>query len=87
MVKITGRVLDASKVGIPNVVLILITPTGAVISSTTDNDGHYSFTVALPSAKNYRIIPSKDGYAFTPFDKVFAGLFDDQSNVDFVGSR
>jgi uncharacterized membrane protein YgcG/tetratricopeptide (TPR) repeat protein len=86
-IKITGRVLDASRVGISNVVLVLITPTGAIISSTTDNDGNYSFTVALPSQKTYRIIPSKDGFAFTPIEKTFAGLFDDQRDIDFVGAR
>jgi tetratricopeptide (TPR) repeat protein len=86
-VKITGRVLDSNKVGISNVVLVLITPSGAVITSTTDNDGNYSFTVASPSQKTYRIIPSRDGYAFTPIDKAFAGLFDDQREIDFIGNK
>jgi hypothetical protein len=86
-VKITGRVLDASKVGVGNVVLMLVTPTGAVITSTTDNDGNYSFTVASPSQRTYRIIPSKDGYVFTPIDKIFAGLFDDQRDIDFIGNK
>jgi len=86
-VKITGRVLDESKVGMPSVVLMLVTPTGAVMTSTTDTDGNYSFTVASPSQRTYRIIPSKDGYAFTPIDKIFAGLFDDLKAIDFVGNR
>ncbi len=86
-VKISGRVLDSSKVGVANVVLMLVTPTGAVITSTTDNDGKYSFTVASPSQRMYRIIPSKDGYIFTPIDKIFAGLFDDQRDIDFIGNR
>ena len=86
-VKITGRVLDESKVGMPSVVLMLVTPTGAVMTSTTDTDGNYSFTIASPSQRTYRIIPSKDGYAFTPIDKTFAGLFDDLKDIDFVGNR
>lgn len=85
-VKITGHVLDASKVGIPNVTVVLISPTGMVLTASTDNDGAYSFMVATPSQKTYRIIPSKDGYSFTPVDKTFAGLLDDQKNVDFVGT-
>ena len=86
-IKITGRVLDSSNAGVSNVVLMLVTPTGNVITSTTDNDGKYSFTVASPSQRTYRIIPSKDGYVFTPIDKTFAGLFDDRRDIDFVGSR
>ena len=86
-IKITGRVLDSSKVGVSNVVLMLVTPSGAVMTSTTDNDGNYSFTVASPSQRTYRIIPAKDGYAFTPIDKTFTGLFDDQRDIDFVGAR
>ena len=86
-IKITGRVLDSSNVGVPNVLLMLVTPSGNVLTSTTDNDGKYSFTVASPSQRTYRIIPSKDGYIFTPIDKTFAGLFDDRRDIDFVGSR
>ncbi|HEX6046063.1 MAG TPA: tetratricopeptide repeat protein [Pyrinomonadaceae bacterium] len=86
-IKITGRVLDASGVGLPSALLMLVTPTGNVITSTTDNDGKYSFTVAAPSQRTYRIIPSKDGYAFTPIDKTFAGLFDDRRDIDFVGNK
>jgi tetratricopeptide (TPR) repeat protein/uncharacterized membrane protein YgcG len=85
-IKITGRVVDADKVGIANVVVVLISPSGSVIASTTDNEGNYSFTVA-PSQKSYRVIPSKDGYAFTPVDRAFAGLFEDQKEIDFTGSK
>lgn len=86
-VKITGRVVDADKAPLANVTLVLISPSGMVLTSTTDNDGNYSFTIAAPSLKTYRIIPSKDGYAFTPIDKAFAGLLDDQRDVEFVGTR
>jgi tetratricopeptide (TPR) repeat protein/uncharacterized membrane protein YgcG len=85
-IKITGRILDANKSGLSNVVVVLISPSGAVLASTTDNDGYYSFTIA-PSSKQYRVIPSKDGYTFAPLDKVFAGLYEDQKQIDFVGSK
>ncbi|HEY6805092.1 MAG TPA: TPM domain-containing protein [Pyrinomonadaceae bacterium] len=83
-IKITGRILDSTKNGISNAVVILVSPAGSVISATTDNDGRYSFTVA-PSSKTYRVIPSKDGYTFSPVDRTLAGLLDDQSGIDFVG--
>ena len=66
-------------------VVVLISPSGSVLASTTDNDGNYSFTVA-PSQKTYRLIPSKEGYAFAPLDRTFAGLIDDQRGIDFIGS-
>lgn len=84
-IKITGRVLDAGKNGLPNVTVVLISPSGSVLAATTDNDGNYSFTVT-PSQKTYRLIPSKDGYTFSPVDKAFAGLIDDQKGIDFTGS-
>jgi hypothetical protein len=85
-VKITGRIMDSDKVGLANVVVVLISPSGAVMAATTDNEGHYSFTVA-PSQKTYRVIPSKDGYTFAPLDRTFAGLFEDMKQIDFVGSK
>ena len=85
IIKITGRVVDANKAGIENVVVVLISPSGSVLASTTDTNGNYSFTVA-PSQKTYRLIPSKDGFTFTPVDRTFAGLFDDQINIEFVGT-
>lgn len=86
-IKIKGRVLDSNQVGIANATLVMISPTGMVLTATTDNDGNYSFTVATPSQKTYRIIPSKEGYTFAPVDKIFAGLFDDQRDIDFVGTK
>jgi len=84
-IKISGRILDSKSNGISNVVVVIISPSGSVLASTTDNDGYYSFNVA-PSQKTYRLIPSKDGYSFSPIDKVFAGLINDQTAVDFTGS-
>ena len=85
-VKITGRLVDANKVGIANATVVLISPLGSVISATTDNDGNYSFKVA-PSQKTYRLIPSKEGYTFTPIDRTLPTLFDDLKEIDFVGSK
>jgi tetratricopeptide (TPR) repeat protein len=85
-IKITGRILDSSKNGISNAVVILVSPAGSVISATTDNDGRYSFTVA-PNSKTYRVIPSKDGYTFSPVDRTLAGLLDDQTQIDFVATQ
>lgn len=85
-VKITGRLLDANKAGIPNATVVLISPLGTVITATTDNDGIYTFRVA-PSQKTYRMIPSKDGYTFTPIDRTLPSLFDDLKDIDFVGSK
>ena len=85
-IKITGRIVDANKVGIANVVVVLISPSGTVLASTTDNGGIYSFRVA-PSEKTYRVIPSKDGYTFTPIDRALPGLFEDLKGIDFVGIK
>ena len=85
-VKITGRVKDANNNGIPNVVVVLISPRGTVLASTTDAEGNYSFVVS-PSRLSYRIIPSKDGYGFEPLDKVLTGVNDDQKELDFMGTR
>ena len=84
-IKITGRVLDSSGNALGNVTVVLISPSGSVLASTTDNEGKYSFTVT-PSQKTYRLIPSKDGYGFSPVDKAFVGLIDDQRGINFVGS-
>jgi tetratricopeptide (TPR) repeat protein/uncharacterized membrane protein YgcG len=84
-VKITGEVRDANRAVMANVVVVLISPSGTVLASTTDKDGKYSFTVAV-TQRTYRLIPSKDGYAFAPVDKSFAGLSDDQKDIDFVAT-
>ena len=85
-IKITGRIVDENQIGLSNVVVVLISPSGSVIAATTDNEGSYTFTVA-PSQKSYRVIPSKEGYAFTPIDRAFASLFDDQKQIDFTGTK
>jgi len=85
-VRVTGRIVDANKVGIANVTVVLISPSGSVMAATTDNEGIYSFKVA-PTEKTYRVIPSKDGYTFTPIDRALPGLFEDLKAIDFVGTK
>jgi tetratricopeptide (TPR) repeat protein len=85
-IRITGRVVDSNQVGLPNATVVLISATGTVIAATTDNKGNYSFKVA-PSQKTYRVIPSMEGYTFTPIDRTLNGLFEDLKEIDFVGSK
>jgi len=85
-VQIAGRIVDANKVGIANATVVLISPSGSVMASTTDNEGFYSFKVA-PSQKTYRLIPSKDGYSFAPLDRTLPGLYEDLKEIDFAGSK
>jgi tetratricopeptide (TPR) repeat protein len=85
-IKITGRILGPDHTPLANVTVVLISPSGSVLAATTDSEGNYSFTV-VPSQKTYRVIPSKDGYTFTPVDKTFAALIDDQRDVDFVAAK
>jgi uncharacterized membrane protein YgcG/tetratricopeptide (TPR) repeat protein len=85
-VKITGRIVDANKVGLGNVVVVLISPSGTVLATTSDNEGNYSFTVA-PAQKTYRVIPSMNGYTFAPIDRTIPGLYDDQKELNFTGSK
>lgn len=85
-VTITGRVKDASDNPLANVVVVLISPQGTVLASTTDDQGNFSFTVATSSvARSYRIIPSKDGLAFEPVDRVLPVEGDDAKDLNFVG--
>jgi len=83
-VKITGQMKDSGKNPIANVVVVLISAQGAVLTSTTDSGGNYSFTVA-PSDQGYRLIPSKDGFTFEPVDRVLIGATNDWKKMDFTG--
>jgi tetratricopeptide (TPR) repeat protein/uncharacterized membrane protein YgcG len=82
-VKLTGTIRDANNTPISNVVVVLISPRGSVLASTTDTEGNYSFIIS-PSPLSYRLIPSKDGQTFEPVDRVLAGIEDDQKAIDFV---
>jgi tetratricopeptide (TPR) repeat protein len=86
-ITITGRVKDASGNAIANVVVVLISPQGSVLASTTDEQGNFSFTVAPSSStRSYRIIPSKEGLSFEPVDRVLPVANDDQKEQNFVGT-
>jgi len=84
-VKLIGKIKNAAGEAIANVIVVLISPRGTVLTSTTDVEGNYSFIVT-PSTLSYRLIPSKDGFSFVPIDKVLTGLNEDQKEVDFVGT-
>ncbi|MGI8919023.1 MAG: TPM domain-containing protein [Pyrinomonadaceae bacterium] len=84
-VKVTGKVKNSAGEAIANVVVVLISPRGTVLSSSTDVEGNYSFIIT-PSQLGYRLIPSKEGFAFAPLDKVLTGITEDQKAVDFVGT-
>jgi uncharacterized membrane protein YgcG/tetratricopeptide (TPR) repeat protein len=85
-ITITGRAKDAGGNPIANVVVVLISPQGTVLASTTDDEGKYSFTVAPSTVtRSYRIIPSKDGFTFEPLDRVLPMVSDDVKELDFVG--
>jgi len=84
-VTIAGQIKDSSNNALTNVVVVLISPPGVVLTSTTDAEGNYSFTVA-PSEHGYRVIPSREGFVFEPVDRVLPGLNDDQKGKDFRGS-
>jgi len=86
-VAITGRVKDSTGNPLANVVVVLISPQGTVLASTTDEQGNYSFTVASSSAtRSHRVIPSKDGFAFEPVDRVLPIANDDVKELDFLGT-
>ncbi len=84
IVTIKGRVVDSASNPIANAVVVLISPQGTVLASTTDEQGIYSFKVA-PSSHNYRVIPSKDGFRFEPGDRLLPGVSEDQREMNFVG--
>jgi tetratricopeptide (TPR) repeat protein len=85
-VTITGQMRDTANNPISNVVVVLISAQGAVLTATTDNQGNYSFTVA-PSEQGYRVIPSRDGFTFEPIDRVLTGVTNDWKRMDFKGSH
>ena len=68
-----------------DVVVVLISPQGTVLASTTDEQGKFSFTIVPSSTpRSYRIIPSKDGFAFDPLDRVLPVAKDDVKELDFL---
>lgn len=84
--RVTGQVKNVNGEGIADVVVWLISPRGTVLTSTTDAEGYYAFSVS-PSSQSHRIIPSKNGFTFAPADKVLTEFNKDQRDADFVGIK
>ena len=82
---VSGLVKDASNNALANVVVVLISSQGTVLTTTTDELGNYSFTVA-PSDRGYRIIPSRDGFTFEPLDRLLASVSSDLKELNFTGT-
>jgi uncharacterized membrane protein YgcG/Flp pilus assembly protein TadD len=82
---VSGSVKDAANNALGNVVVLLISSQGTVLTTTTDGLGNYSFTVA-PSDHGYRIIPARDGFTFEPVDKQLPSVSDDVKDLNFVGT-
>lgn len=83
VVTITGQVMDVNSTPVANVVVVLITPQGTVLASTTNEQGIYSFKVAA-SPQSYRLVPSKDGFVFDPVDKILPNASEDSKGLNFV---
>lgn len=75
--------MDVNSTPVANVVVVLITPQGTVLASTTNEQGIYSFKVAA-SQQSYRLVPSKDGFVFDPVDKILANASEDSRGLNFV---
>jgi tetratricopeptide (TPR) repeat protein len=82
---VSGSVKDANDKALVNVVVVLISSQGTVLTTTTDEFGNYSFTVA-PSERGYRIIPSRDGFSFEPLDKLLPAVRGDVRDANFIGT-
>ncbi len=84
-ITLTGHVNDAAGAPIADAVVVLISPQGTVLASTTDDQGKFSFTVVSSTpARSYRIIPSKDGLAFDPLDRLLPVSNDDVKDMNFL---
>ncbi len=82
---VSGSVKDATNNALANVVVLLISSQGTVLTTTTDDLGNYSFTVA-PSDHGFRIIPSRDGFSFEPVDKILTAVSSDLKELNFVAA-
>jgi hypothetical protein len=86
-VAINGQVKDSNGNPLASVVVVLISPQGTVLASTTDDQGKFSFTVASSeAARTYRVIPSRDGLTFEPVDRVLPIASEDVKELSFVGT-
>ncbi|MBA3241881.1 MAG: carboxypeptidase regulatory-like domain-containing protein, partial [Acidobacteria bacterium] len=78
---ISGRVTNASAVGVPGA---LITLSGSQAATTnTDANGDYSFA-SLAQGGNFTVTPSFAGFTFTPPSRTFNNLQANQTGADFT---
>jgi hypothetical protein len=77
---ITGRVKDASNVGISDATVTL--SGSQSISVLTNSNGDYSITTI--KSGNYTVTPSKAGYSFNPVNRTYSNLSSDQTGADFT---
>jgi tetratricopeptide (TPR) repeat protein len=82
---VSGSVKDANNNVLASVVVVLISSQGTVLTTTTDELGNYSFTVA-PSEQGYRVIPSRDGFTFDPLDRLLPSVSGDLKELNFIGT-
>ena len=79
---LSGRVTDASNVGLGSVTLTLSgTQSG---TATTDANGNYAFT-GLPMGGTYTVTPARSGFVFTPPNRTFTNLSSNQT-ANFTGT-
>lgn len=76
---ISGAVTTPGGVGISGVSLAFSDDGGTV---TTDENGDYSNTV--PSGWSGTVVPSKDGYLFSPADRIYGAVTAEQTGQDYV---
>jgi hypothetical protein len=81
---ISGRVTTDTGAGLVGVIMTLTNATLS-LTTTTANDGTYSFG-NLPIPASYKVKPSKTGYTFSPSDIVLYNLSTHQHDVNFIGS-
>jgi hypothetical protein len=79
---ISGKVAEASGVGIAGVSMALTGSSSA--TATTDTTGNYSFTGLVNGT--YTLTPSKAGYTCSPASKAITVNNSDITGQDFVGS-
>jgi hypothetical protein len=78
---ISGHILDPCAVPVYDVVVLANNGGG---SDTTDPNGYYEVTV--PNNWFGTVTPMKVGYTFTPPNRVYANVTDDQTNQDYTAT-
>lgn len=87
-VTISGRIVDRSSSGITGVDVVLRDwATGNTVfgSATTDASGNYSIP-NVPTFSNYVLRALKDGYSFSPQQRIYFNISVAQTGADFTGT-